>query len=945
MKKVLSIVLCVAMILGSFSMVVGAATLTDRADINETFNEAVDVMTTTGIIEGYEDGSFKPEEPVTRAQMAKMISVLMNGGDDVSALYANANKFTDMENANWAKGFVAYCVGKGIIAGRSASIFDPSANVTATEAAKMLLVALGYDADIEGYVGSTWKINVQSDAKDNDLYDDLSISDYDAPLTRESAAQLIFNAMQANTVEYARKNTVTVGDVVINQDANATTIRFDGATGKKYGDTFADNAQVPLWAKAFDGDLKYYADTADDFGRPSHQWKYDDGDDVNSIGKYADDADYEYIATKGYASLQKFIDDVDEDLYDDIYAEDHTLQVKTTKLNGTPGYVGKILPGDMVEIFEADDSADEDEFDELTVVIKRYFAATISDIDTDVSSSDAKDGTSAYVTFEILAPAYTGNDATIDDFHDDDFTGFDAETYVEDAYIAIAINAAGDVVCDSYLLEKAATAEVTRIAANDGQTGRFKTVTAGETYTLAGGYSDADKNTANAGGDGKKALVVEDQYDFYLDENGYLILSEIFEDNASKNYGVLTGISESTDDFDESKVTYQLRILTADGKETIYNVNNDDDVEKDLRADLKNIKLIDGANANTGEGDTLRTTLGSANSALVKFTLNSDGEVKKIEQPDFTEIVLNEDNATVSISKNGTIKGAKLSKDVVAFYYDDPWTAYTYDQLLEQDVEYDADAKNHIQLIGDGDAVLMLLGNDIDSSDDTFGIITDLSTFNDGDPKYEVELFVDGKKVTYNTDGKTNNGSAYDILGDIEEHLSDGVYLVRITLNKDDEITMVELPRKYQNLTAGYPTYAMQSEANPVSDFATGAAAAIYSGNEAFISDHAAYTDNFVQVGTASSSNIRVVTGVDTKSDYFSIADAKVYRIKIAEIEGADEGDRQYEIDEVVTMSASSVKEGGYVILIQTDEDSEAWDTVLYMTASDFANYGIGEDL
>ena len=74
LKKILALVLAFAC---AFTMFAGAA-FTDSADIKAT--EAVDTLSALGVIDGYTDGSFKPNGTVTRAEMAKMIFVVWNGG-------------------------------------------------------------------------------------------------------------------------------------------------------------------------------------------------------------------------------------------------------------------------------------------------------------------------------------------------------------------------------------------------------------------------------------------------------------------------------------------------------------------------------------------------------------------------------------------------------------------------------------------------------------------------------------------------------------------------------------------------------------------------------------------------------------------------------------------------------------------------------------------------
>ena len=138
LKKILALVLAFAC---AFTMFAGAA-FTDQADI-KVDAEVVDTLVSLGVINGYTDGSFKPNDTVTRAEMAKMIYVLRTGNSDASAYNNDKTTFTDI-NGHWARGYVKYCQSLGIIAGQSATTFAPDQTVTAQEAAKMLLVTLGY---------------------------------------------------------------------------------------------------------------------------------------------------------------------------------------------------------------------------------------------------------------------------------------------------------------------------------------------------------------------------------------------------------------------------------------------------------------------------------------------------------------------------------------------------------------------------------------------------------------------------------------------------------------------------------------------------------------------------------------------------------------------------------------------------------------------------------
>ena len=193
LKKVLALVLAFAC---AFTMFAGAA-FTDSADI-KVDADVVDTLVSLGIVEGFEDGSFQPNGTVTRAQMAKMIYVLRTGKSDASAYNDDKTSFTDI-GSHWARGYIKYCQSLGIIAGKSNTIFAPNATVTAQEAAKMLLVTLGYDANKAGLVGSNWAAKTNALADENGLLEDVNTS-FTGPCPRQYAAQLIYNAIDTPTV-------------------------------------------------------------------------------------------------------------------------------------------------------------------------------------------------------------------------------------------------------------------------------------------------------------------------------------------------------------------------------------------------------------------------------------------------------------------------------------------------------------------------------------------------------------------------------------------------------------------------------------------------------------------------------------------------------------------------------------------------------------------------
>ena len=202
LKRTLSLALASVMLVGMMSVGASAVNASDFTDADEIVNkDAVSTMTALGIINGKEDGSyFDPTGNVTRAEMAKMLCVAINGGVDPVLGVKDTPTFTDIKGT-WAESYIEYCAANGIIAGRGNNKFDPTGTVSATEAAKMLLGVLGYSAEKSGLVGNDWAINTNVLANQNGLYKKLANLNANTLLTRDNAAQMIYNALDANMVE------------------------------------------------------------------------------------------------------------------------------------------------------------------------------------------------------------------------------------------------------------------------------------------------------------------------------------------------------------------------------------------------------------------------------------------------------------------------------------------------------------------------------------------------------------------------------------------------------------------------------------------------------------------------------------------------------------------------------------------------------------------------
>ena len=306
----------------AFTMFAGAASYSDKADIKAT--TAVDMLSSLGVIQGYEDGSFKPNTTVTRAQMAKMIFTIMNGGNDNASAYASLpTKFTDLPTAAWAQGYVRYLQNTGIIAGKSVTKFAPNDTVTGLEAAKMVLVAAGYNAQKAGLTGAAWAQNTMKYGQLNNLFEDVD-ADLNAALPRQYAAQILYNALDMKRVVWSND---------INDFKNATDVSGEKTIGEKYMDLYKTSAEVLTSVKKTSGKDTYEIKLAD-------KVKYADDKKEQEFTKVPTDVS-DLLGLK-VKVLVRVKTNGDQDVYG-VYADDDSKVIAT----GTVGQLENVSSDSM----------------------------------------------------------------------------------------------------------------------------------------------------------------------------------------------------------------------------------------------------------------------------------------------------------------------------------------------------------------------------------------------------------------------------------------------------------------------------------------------------------------------------------------------------------------------------------------------------------------------
>ena len=248
MKKLLALVLALVMTL-SLAVVGSNAAFKDAEKVNASYAEAVDVLSGMKVFQGYPDGSFQPEGSITRAEVAAIVYRLYTGdvADKQASLYATYNKFTDMNGAAWAAGYIGYCANAGLIKGYDAKTFGPSDKVTGYQALAMILRAVGYDKAGE-FTGADWQLHVAQYAQQLGILKNVKNEDLNAAASRQLVAELLFRtAAEVPCVTY----TAALG--YSNTSSILGTTKNDTLGYKNFG-------------------LTKVKDTDDKWGRPAYSW-------------------------------------------------------------------------------------------------------------------------------------------------------------------------------------------------------------------------------------------------------------------------------------------------------------------------------------------------------------------------------------------------------------------------------------------------------------------------------------------------------------------------------------------------------------------------------------------------------------------------------------------------------------------------------------------------
>ena len=592
MKKLLALVLALVMSMSLVTISNAAFKDADKID----YKEAVDVMNAVGVFVGDEKGNFNAKDNLTREQAAKIIAYLELGSKAADALVGGAT-FTDVAASRWSAGFVGYCAQAGVVAGVGDGKFDPAGQLTALQFGKMLLVEIGYDAKAAGMTGTDWAINTSKLMAGTKLMDGISGS-VNQVLTREKAAQMCLNALEAPMVTYDTKgSTITVDGTKINFGASVA--KYETSTVAKDQNISKEKLTsgeytVELGEKLYK-DLKKNS-TTDAFERPATEWMLK----AKSIGTYADAADLSYTATVEIGTiysdlgLSKGIDDSKVTYYED----GRNLSSSWTQDIVKGSKVEKGGNGTLLEVYYNDDA------ESLTVIAINTYVGKIT---ASYKASTTKD---AYVTFTAKTGA--GSSYETDDSYSKD-----------------------DIVLYTYS-GKAGDAGVKSMALAEKVTGKMNGFTAEKNVTVDGTtYKKSANGTPIT--PGMNTSVGKD-VSVYLDQYGY---AAFVDADDTLQYAVILAYEKGSR-LDSPRA----KLLFTDGTTK--------------KVDVKALKK-DNSTASSSAGSSL-PGYDSANSELnkydvVSYTVNSDEEYTLTLAADARDAAVGSAKITKGIpSLAGTVK-------------------------------------------------------------------------------------------------------------------------------------------------------------------------------------------------------------------------------------------------------------------------------------------------
>ena len=645
MKKVLSFVLSIAMVVCLMPTMAFAATTSASqaaaaySDTQGTACEgAVNVLSALKVVDGFTDGTYKPEQTVTRAQMAKLIVTALGVADYATA---KTSKYTDMGTATWAIPYVEYASNLNIVNGVGHGKFNPNGLVTYEQAATMIVRALGYTDQCKEMNG-TWPAIYIQKAMALNIFEDV-VNGGANGANRGDVAIMLYNALDIAQV-YA--------------DADGATCAKSGNNKTTYnGKTIQGVTMMGTLNK--DGGAEYGTITSEQVDNA----KLNIRSYLGAAGKYTTDKNGDILAVGDIKST--FITgDINSDGKLDVDGTKYTINSDAVStLNPTGGSVATTaaIKGVLIENGSTSDAAintatikalgaQNDKTVTLAAevsgkTIKHIYSVAVWDANATDKISDA-DLAQIAKNKKLLSVKFAKDDDNNIDEGSFILNGVSKLSDIKEDNIVYVYQNSSKEISRIDVGTKVVTGEVTKKT-------NSKLTIDGTAYKLAPEAIAKSKSISE--------INPGDKVTLYLDYNGKIYDYDLDEATAGDYALIVTATKDKapTDDAIASDVKVQL--YTADGKATVYNVNGEkyqDNSTKGTTPSATAWSTVTATAISKSPVSTLR---------IVKYSL-SDGKVTKLQLGD----TITKNNTKLSIK----FKAAANMKITKAGYLNDTVNTY-----------------------------------------------------------------------------------------------------------------------------------------------------------------------------------------------------------------------------------------------------------------------------
>lgn len=160
---------------------------------NSPFRNEINELAAQGKLNGFQDGTFRPKQQLTRAEFMKMICILLNETIDTST-YDGKQEFLDVKRSHWANGYIHKAVQKKIVNGYPGKLFKPDQPISYAEVITTLIRLSGNEKVLDPNL--SWPENYNKAAETIGLTEGIKILNVRNKTIREDMAKLVWNILQ-----------------------------------------------------------------------------------------------------------------------------------------------------------------------------------------------------------------------------------------------------------------------------------------------------------------------------------------------------------------------------------------------------------------------------------------------------------------------------------------------------------------------------------------------------------------------------------------------------------------------------------------------------------------------------------------------------------------------------------------------------------------------------